>query len=843
MPKKKYVIAALVFVLSVAVVFVVPRWKNSADFEEGYTAIKKGDLGTGLRKIQPLADHGYAEAQLLLGLMYSHGKGKPKDVKKGIQWITKAAEQGNEEAQYRLGAIFRNDEVYHDNKKSIKWFIKAAEQGNAEAQYFLGDEYYWGYSVDQNYEKAVEWLTKASKQTNAGAQFTLGLAYYNGNGVPKDYQKAITLWKKSAGNGLANAKMFLGNIYAEGDGTPVDHKEAFRWFEKAAKQGYAAGQFSLGECYYWGKGVKQNYDKAISLYKQAADQGDVEAQVRLGGIYLRGEGVSQDNQEALKWFLKADKKMDDKEAEFYLGTMYAEGKGVPENQTEAVKWFNKSAIQNYPDALYELGRRYDEGAGVPQDNEKSMSLIFNAAERGQAEAQKIVSSMNQTQEDHNALSSCNELKENISISTKERTYGPYKISITLPQEDENIDIDGCLKIQNIKTNEIINKIEVEPSQAFSDIDSIVVDRPDRFPYMVIHRRSGGAHCCNYYDFYSLDENSLGKVAELDNAHSTIKIEDSDSDGTFDVVARDWTFAYWKTSFAGSPAPETVIDITDWGWKVAAEKMKKPPPPLDDLISLANKVKKDDIWTELRGKYSSDTINLPSELLGTLLDLLYTGNPLAANLFIENAWPSNISGKSLFIKDFIDQLKTSQYWGNWIEEYTTQLLASFPKTEDDGSGNYWTYKEWNTESYDSLVSYSTHGTVAWGHEFGFIKKPSNCDNDILFLSWSTQDVEIKKFINDEFTLRMSVGGKSFDIQTSLTAANSDLLNSSTLMAFTNFMAGQKFIELLSLGENITVGIIGPKNTLKHLDIKEDTFHLSGFIANRLKAQEMCHSLSN
>ena len=45
-----------------------------------------------------LAEQGNATGQAVLGAIYLQGLGVPKDLAKGLYWLTKAAEQGNADA-------------------------------------------------------------------------------------------------------------------------------------------------------------------------------------------------------------------------------------------------------------------------------------------------------------------------------------------------------------------------------------------------------------------------------------------------------------------------------------------------------------------------------------------------------------------------------------------------------------------------------------------------------------------------------------------------------------------------------------------------------------------------
>jgi len=49
----------------------------SADFQKGFTAIKRGDFATALRELKPLAEQGVADAQPNRGLMCDNRQGVP----------------------------------------------------------------------------------------------------------------------------------------------------------------------------------------------------------------------------------------------------------------------------------------------------------------------------------------------------------------------------------------------------------------------------------------------------------------------------------------------------------------------------------------------------------------------------------------------------------------------------------------------------------------------------------------------------------------------------------------------------------------------------------------------
>jgi uncharacterized protein len=79
--------------------------------------------------------------------------------------LQKLAEDGDSNAQLSLGNYYATP---HNAapllEDAVIWYRKAADQGNAEAQYRLGSMYYRGQGgVRQSYEEAYFWFILAAK--------------------------------------------------------------------------------------------------------------------------------------------------------------------------------------------------------------------------------------------------------------------------------------------------------------------------------------------------------------------------------------------------------------------------------------------------------------------------------------------------------------------------------------------------------------------------------------------------------------------------------------------------------------------------------------------------------
>ena len=102
----------------------------------------------------------------------------------GARNIKLLAEQYDAEAQAILGAMYsKGVGVATDNCEAIKWYSSAAKEGNTSAQLILGTRYAIGNGVVQNHRLAFHWYLEAARQNNKRAQIALKFMQMNGIGV------------------------------------------------------------------------------------------------------------------------------------------------------------------------------------------------------------------------------------------------------------------------------------------------------------------------------------------------------------------------------------------------------------------------------------------------------------------------------------------------------------------------------------------------------------------------------------------------------------------------------------------------------------------------------------
>jgi TPR repeat protein len=75
--------------------------------------------------------------------------------------------------------------------RDIDFLKKAADNGNAEAMYLLGICYARGKKVEQDFTAAAKWFHEASRKGHAAATTSLGFLYARGRGVRLDQKLAF----------------------------------------------------------------------------------------------------------------------------------------------------------------------------------------------------------------------------------------------------------------------------------------------------------------------------------------------------------------------------------------------------------------------------------------------------------------------------------------------------------------------------------------------------------------------------------------------------------------------------------------------------------------------------
>ena len=318
-----------------------------------------GRRDAALATLKPLIDKEDPQALYEVGDMFASGKGGPKDLKEGMNWLTRAAELGHTRAQFDLGYHYAVD--YKDHEQAMKWYRLAAgkldDTAGVAAAENIGLMYGIGQGVKADAVEAARWTHIAAEHDSPSAQYQLGLVYFEGNGVTKDFAEAKKWLSRAAGRGNAAARYTLGFIYAEGFGVPADASEAVYWFTGRRVSDAGEAAFYVGRFYSQGFLAWQNEIRALNWMLGMRGVAEADRLKYLKAIY---GGRWADPDTALQWYRKGA------EAGFVgaqvnLARIYWDESGRYWNCGEAVRWTKAAAGQSDPTAFVNIGLFYLNG--------------------------------------------------------------------------------------------------------------------------------------------------------------------------------------------------------------------------------------------------------------------------------------------------------------------------------------------------------------------------------------------------------------------------------------------------------------------------------------------------
>jgi len=119
---------------------------------------------TGMKRLVALS---------LILLMPLAGLARPKSLytPEEARAVRSAAELGNADAQFDLGALYRvGNGVPLDVQEASRWFRRAANQGHTVAQLNLGVLYAYGEGVPKDLVQAHMWLSIAEAKQHKDAK-------------------------------------------------------------------------------------------------------------------------------------------------------------------------------------------------------------------------------------------------------------------------------------------------------------------------------------------------------------------------------------------------------------------------------------------------------------------------------------------------------------------------------------------------------------------------------------------------------------------------------------------------------------------------------------------------
>lgn len=169
-------------------------------------------------------EHEYA--LFMLYNMHGRGIGTPKDVKKALAFLARAAATG--------GAMTRAELELIKEMPAAEARRPLAEAGDPEAQVDMGAYHAYGPLIERDEAQALAWIQKAVAQGFLSGKNNLADMYEKGLGVPQDYERAISLYREVAATGRAVSLYSLAQLYEAGKGLSKSTTMSYLYYRMAS---------------------------------------------------------------------------------------------------------------------------------------------------------------------------------------------------------------------------------------------------------------------------------------------------------------------------------------------------------------------------------------------------------------------------------------------------------------------------------------------------------------------------------------------------------------------------------------------------------------------------------
>ncbi|KAF9427330.1 hypothetical protein BGZ94_005110 [Podila epigama] len=321
--------------------------------------------------------------------------------------LMESAQRDDPRAQYLLGKYFEEGQEGSAKNpgQALQWYTKAAYNGENDALFRAAYCYEHGIGTVPNLKGAEDWYTAAANKGHLEAQFHLAELYTRGGtGVPKNPKAAFDLYLKAAYASHTASTRRVGECLMRGEGCQATAEGAAMWFETAAKNGDAKSTIRLAELYTAGTPeFKADPEKAFGWWMTAASavEGSIDvidkslAQFKVADCLLNGRGTETNTTVGMQWLLQSAQEGHPEAMHVYARSLNnPPSSDITKDTTLAMEWLEKAATAGWPESLLSLGNAHQYGMyGKVIDYDQAFYFYEKAAEKGNAKAMATIGNM------------------------------------------------------------------------------------------------------------------------------------------------------------------------------------------------------------------------------------------------------------------------------------------------------------------------------------------------------------------------------------------------------------------------------------------------------------------
>ena len=349
------------------------------------------DYEKGLEYLFMAAEGDYTEAQVLLGKLYMHGDyGLEESEEKSYQWFLRAANLKNAEAERIVGDMYTHDYyVEQDPHKSLEWLEKAVAHGDEKAHISIAELYMDGRLGAKDYSKGDKYLSacreildKDKWYLQSGLLYKdIADAYYKhgekqtGDSEKAFLTKATSIYHMLYSNGYDNVlydyawSIFVDEVQLEQSVDPIALVEALKVQAESKESARCASLLS--------KIYKEGYPRSVGGLRAVHDG----KEVYYNGTEFLPKAISSDKSEYEKWIKIAIRNGDMSVACKFAIELCNDSK----RYSEAFEYAKLAHEHGNYQGTFLLGQCYKKGVGVKKDRSKAKELLKIAKANGYSE--------------------------------------------------------------------------------------------------------------------------------------------------------------------------------------------------------------------------------------------------------------------------------------------------------------------------------------------------------------------------------------------------------------------------------------------------------------------------
>lgn len=303
-------------------------------------------------------------------------KDRTPDYARGIEYLTKAANQNDSNSQLILANIYADHQFIKRNLNKSMYYIKlAAENNHPIAQFAMGFSYFLNSFLNPNdIDAALKYLNLAAQLDQRMSMLVMGIVHLTDQYF--DIKKSVHFLSRLADYEDEDALLILGFIYSRFSFFKFNSKdiELINMHPYQNKPFNIFSKWSLKLLFKCQDYI--NTIKGIEYLKKSANKNNSTAKFFLGIIFLFSPYVPHDKDQGF-YYLNCAKKENEDFATLILGWLFFIGKYVKKDVNKALQYF-KSLENNNENQIIHVLLGFIYGF-MKHDLNKAISYLTDAA--------------------------------------------------------------------------------------------------------------------------------------------------------------------------------------------------------------------------------------------------------------------------------------------------------------------------------------------------------------------------------------------------------------------------------------------------------------------------------